>query len=66
VLVDRVDVRGHEALVLAQTEVGPRQVVWRERGGIGPVVNADTWSREVAEGALLPVDDLVTFARSLR
>lgn len=65
-LVERVTVRGQEAVVAEQRDgerVVTREVTWRERGGIVSVVH---WQTHVDSPELMPVDELVELAQSLR
>ena len=66
ILVERVTARSQEAVVSEQRDgerVVTREVTWRERGGIVSVIHQQT---HLESPELLPVDDLVELARSLR
>lgn len=61
-LVERVDVRGHEAVVLSQGSA--IRVAWRERGGVVVVQEMLTFGQDAS--VLMTADELVAFARTLR
>lgn len=65
-VLERADVRGHEAVVLAQFAAKPLRVSWRERGGVVSVQNNTTHGAEHGEDLLLTKEELAAFARSLR
>jgi hypothetical protein len=64
-VLERTQVRGHEAVVLAQLATKPLRVSWRERGGVVSVQNNVTHGTG-EDTLLLTKDELVAFARSLR
>lgn len=66
IVLDRLTIRGQEALLLGQFPDSPLRIVWKERGGVIGVQNHATSGGGAGEGGLLPVDDLIAFARSLR
>lgn len=64
-VLERTQVRGHEAVVLAQFGSKPLRVSWREREGVVSVQNAATHGTG-EDALLLTHEQLVAFARSLR
>lgn len=66
IVLDRLTIRGHEALLLGQFPNTPLRIVWKERGAVIGVQNNVTSGPGPGDGSLLPVEDLIAFARSLR
>ena len=66
IVLDRLTIRGQEALVLGQFPDTPLRIVWKERGAVIGVQNNVTFGPGPGDGTLLPLEDLIAFTRSLR